>query len=256
MLAGDAVFPEPVRSAGVLGTGPELAWEPLRILTAPGIRVALEDTDPYRDCHQWPAAPRLTDEEFAAWQHDFTLAWQEIRAHHPAYASALAAGLSTLMPMAPAPAGSDRSAAARHGFGAIGTARPADPVTLALLLMHEFQHVKLGAVLDLYDLFDPDDKRLYHAPWRQDPRPLEGLLQGTYAHLAVCEFWRVRAGLGDHDESNAAQQYERWRAHTVAAIETLANSGSLTPLGLRFATAMRTAITARSAVLLHLVSPL
>ena len=43
-------------------------------------------------------------------------------------------------------------------------------MTLALLLMHEFQHVKLGAVLDLYDLFDPDDKRLYHAPWRKDPR--------------------------------------------------------------------------------------
>ena len=48
------------------------------MLTAPGIRVALEDTDPYRDCHQWPAAPRLTDEEFAEWQRGFALAWQEI----------------------------------------------------------------------------------------------------------------------------------------------------------------------------------
>jgi uncharacterized protein len=217
------------------------------MLTAPGIRVALEDTDPYRDCHQWPAAPRLTDEGFADWQRGFTLAWQEIQDHHPAYAPALTVGLSTLMPMAPAP-GSDVSAAARHGFGAIGTALPADPVTLALLLMHEFQHVKLGAVLDLYDLFDPADKRLYYAPWRKDRRPLEGLLQGTYAHLAVCEFWRVRAVLGKSDEPEAARQYECWRAHTVASIETLGDSGSLTPLGTRFAEAMRTAI-ARSASL-------
>jgi uncharacterized protein len=247
LQAGEAVPVEPCSSADApdgAGAGQQPVWEPVRVLTAPGIRVALEDTDPYRDCHQWPAAPRLTDEEFVQWQRAFELAWQEVRAHHPAYAPALAAGLSALMPMAPAPAGSDVSGAARQGFGAIGTALPADPVILALLLVHEFEHVKLGAVLDLYELFDPEDKRLYPAPWRKDPRPLEGLLQGTYAHLAVCEFWRVRAGLGEYDESEAAREYEHWRAHTAAAIETLANSGSLTPLGMRFAIAMRAAITA------------
>ena len=188
MLAGEALTAEPCQPEGVPGaaeSGPKPAWEPVRaVLTAPdqGIRVALEDTDPYRDCHQWPAASRLTDEAFAEWQRGFALAWREIQTHHPAYAPALAAGLTTLMPMAAAD-GTDVSAAARHGFGAIGVALPTDPVTLALLLMHEFQHVKLGAVLDLYDLFDPDDKRLYHAPWRKDPRPLEGLLQGTYRAL-------------------------------------------------------------------------
>lgn len=245
LLAGEACPAEPCTSEGALaaaGTGRAAAWEPLRVLAAPGIRVALEDTDPYRDCHQWAAAPRLSDEEFARWQRGFTLAWQEINAHHPAYAPALAAGLTALMPMAPAPAGSQVSAAARQGFGTIGAALPDDPVTFALLLMHEFQHVKLGAVLDLYDLFDPADKRLYHAPWRKDPRPLEGLLQGTYAHLAVSEFWRVRAGLGEDDQADAAEQYENWRAHTAAAIETLADSGSLTALGMSFVSQMRVSI--------------
>jgi uncharacterized protein len=249
VLAGEAfaaefLAGEPCEARGVPYAALLPVWEPVRALTAPGIRVALEDTDPYRDCHQWPASPRLTDEEFAEWQRGFALAWREIQTHHPAYAPALAAGLTTLMPMTPGPAGSDVSAAARQGFGTIGTALPDDPVTLALLLMHEFQHVKLGAVLDLYDLFDPDDKRLYHAPWRKDPRPLEGLLQGTYAHLAVSEFWRVRAGLGEHDQAEAAERYEHWRSHTAAAIETLANSDSLTPLGMRFAAAMRTAVLA------------
>jgi uncharacterized protein len=246
LLAGESGPAEPCTAEGALiaTTGHPLAWQPVRMLTAPGIRVALEDTDPYRDCHQWPAATRLSDEEFDRWQHGFSAAWQEIQAYHAAYAPALAAGLTTLMPMAPAPAGSDVSAAARHGFGAIGAARPDEPVTLALLLMHEFQHVKLGAVLDLYDLFDPADKRSYHAPWRTDPRPLEGLLQGTYAHLAVSEFWRVRAGLGEDDQAEAAKRYEHWRAHTATAVETLADSGSLTPLGLRFAERMRVAIAA------------
>ena len=34
-------------------------------------RVALEDTDPFRDCYQWPAAPRLADADFAEWQRVF-----------------------------------------------------------------------------------------------------------------------------------------------------------------------------------------
>jgi uncharacterized protein len=247
LLAGENCPAEPCTPEGALAaavTGRAAAWEPVRMLTAPGIRVALEDTDPYRDCHQWAAATRLTDEEFARWQRGFSLAWQEIQAHHAAYAPALAAGLTALMPMAPAPAGSEVSAAARQGFGAIGTALPDDPVTLALLLMHEFQHVKLGAILDLYDLYDPGDKRLYHAPWRKDPRPLEGLLQGTYAHLAVTEFWRVRARLGEYDQAEAAEWYEHWRAQTAAAVETLAGSGSLTQLGVRFVDQMRTSVAA------------
>ena len=151
------------------------------MLTAPGIRVTLEDTDPYRDCYQWPAAPRLTDEEFARWQRAFGLAWREIQEHHPAYAPALAVGLTALTPMMPAPAGADVSAAARQGFGAVATVLPDNPATLALLLIREFQRVKLGAVLDLYDLFDPVDNRL------------EELLDGAYANLAVT---RVLAGQG------------------------------------------------------------
>ena len=71
-------------------------------------------------------------------------------------------------------------------------ARPADPATLALLMMHEFQHVKLGAILDEYDLYDPDGDRLFPAPWGEGKRPIEGLLQGTYAHLAVTDYWRQR----------------------------------------------------------------
>lgn len=249
LLTGEECEAEPCTPAGVhSGThsGRAAVWEPVRALTAPGIRIALEDTDPYRDCHQWPAAPRLTDQEFARWQQSFSIAWQEIKEHHAAYAPALAAGLSTLMPMMPAPVGSDVSAAARQGFGAIGAALPADPLTLALLLLHEFQHVKLGAILDLYDLFDPADKRLYRAPWRKDLRPLEGLLQGTYAHLAVTAFWRAREGLRERDQAEAAEQYERWRAHTAASIETLAGSGSLTPLGVRFAERMRFSLAAGS----------
>ena len=231
-------------------------WQPVRMLEAPGIRVAIEDTDPYRDCHQWPAASRLDGTEFGRWQRYFAAAWHEIQTSHPAYGPAIASGLRALMPLSPGPDGREVSAAARNAFGAIGLALPDDPVALALLIIHEFQHVKLGAVLDLYDLYDPADRQLYHAPWREDLRPLEGLLQGTYAHLAVTEFWRVR-GLppacdvparevpaGNAAAEDANRRFVHWRDHTRDAIKTLADSGSLTPLGMRFVNEMRDSITA------------
>src|SRR5262249_40146371 len=161
------------------------------------------------------AAPRLTDSEFARWQRCFLAAWREIEREHGAYAPALAEGLTTLMPLAVARGGREGSAAARHAFGALAAALPGDPGTLPPPLIHEFQHVKLGAVLDLYDLYDPTDDRLFHAPWREDKRPLEGMLQGTYAHLAVTDFWRIRQQVAVGPAAEAAgQRFVHWRAHT------------------------------------------
>ena len=218
-------------------------WQPVRTLTAPGISVTLEDTDPYRDCHQWAAAPRLTDAELADWQRGFRAAWAEIQREHGIYAPGLIAGLRTVTPLAAAPAGRDVSATARQAFGAVAAALPDDHGTLALLLIHEFQHVKLGAVLDLYDLYDAADTRLFHAPWRDDPRPLEGLLQGTYAHIAVTDFWRARRSAAAGPAAETAEaRFAHWRGQTADAIESLAASGSLTPLGEQFIDGMRESI--------------
>jgi uncharacterized protein len=218
-------------------------WQAVRMLRAPGICVALEDTDPYRDCHQWHAAPRLTDSEFARWQRHFQDAWQVIEREHAAYAPGLTAGLAVLMPLAAAPEGRATGAATRHAFGATAATLPAEPVALALLLIHEFQHVKLGGVLDLYDLCDPADDRLLRAPWQEDRRPLQRLLQDTYAHLADTDFWRTREQVTTGPTAEAAgQRFARWRARTCEEIDVLANSGSLTPLGTWFVDEMRQSV--------------
>jgi uncharacterized protein len=215
-------------------------WQPVRRLRAPGICVALDDTDPYRDCYQWRAAARLTDSEFAQWQRHFQDAWQEIGREHAAYAPALAAGMTTLTPLTAPREDRDVSGAARCAFGAVAAALPADPVALALLLIHEFQHVKLGAVLDLYDLCDQADDRLFHAPWGEGKGSLERLLHGAYSHLAVTDFWRARQDITAGPDAEAAgERFAHWRAHTREAIETLASSGSLTPLGTWFVDEMR-----------------
>jgi uncharacterized protein len=222
----------------------ESDWQPVRELRSGEFTVRLEDTDPYRDCHQWPAAPRLAEAEVASWQELFAAAWLLIESEYPAYAAGLRAGLSTIMPLSGGAAGRDVSAAAREAFGAVGVARPADGETLALLLIHEFQHVKLGAMMDVADLCDPDAAgRLFYAPWRDDPRPVEAMLQGAYAHLGVTDYWRVRAHRVEGPEAfAAAERFARWRALTAEAIETLASSSALTDLGGRMIARMRATI--------------
>ncbi|WP_055712789.1 FxsB family cyclophane-forming radical SAM/SPASM peptide maturase [Streptomyces torulosus] len=216
------------------------AWQGSRRFELDGWAVALEDTDPWRDCHGHPAHPRLGEGEAEAWRADLAAAWAWIRRELPQYAPGIAAGLQVVTPLRPASDGSDISSAARDAFGAVAIARPADPESLALLLVHEFQHVKLGAVLDLTDLYDPSCDKLFYAPWRPDPRPLEGLLQGTYAHLAVIDFWFARWRSADGDTARTAEvQFSRWRDQTAEAVETLAGSGALTPAGERFVAGMR-----------------
>jgi uncharacterized protein len=122
-------------------------------------------------------------------------------------------------------------------------ALPAGGDILALLILHEFQHVKLGAVLDLFELHDRADRRLFYAPWREDPRPLEPFLQGAYAHLAVTDYWRVRRHELPGAQALAAEErFARWRMLTAQAIETLAGCGALTALGTRFVAGMRATV--------------
>ncbi|MFC8675861.1 FxsB family cyclophane-forming radical SAM/SPASM peptide maturase [Streptomyces griseorubiginosus] len=217
----------------------DAAWWPRRRFELPGWEVALEDTDPWRDVHGYPLTARLSATASEEWRTGLTSAWEWIRRELPAYAPGLAAGLSVVTPLRESTADADISSAARDAFGAVAIARPGSPQTLACLLVHEFQHVKLGAVLDVADLYDPSCERLFYAPWRPDPRPLEGLLQGTYAHIAVVDYWRARRRTAPGAEARDAEvRFARWREQTAEAVDTLIGSGALTDLGMRFVAAM------------------
>jgi uncharacterized protein len=233
LLAGQAVaVPAP-------GTSRPGDWQPVRILRAPGWCLALDDTDPYRDGQSGLAAPRLTDADVAGWRRDFELAWQLVEGQHAAYAPGLAAGLTTLTPLLASPDGPAISATTRQAFGAVAVSRPADPAALARLVIEQFQRAKLGAILDVFDLYDRADHRLFQAPWSEEKVQLEGLLQGAYTHLAATDFW----SLGQQHEAGLASgeggRPTEWQAQARQAIDVLLGSGALTPLGEQFVRQMR-----------------
>jgi HEXXH motif-containing protein len=220
------------------GAGPaEPLWEgtPLVRAQADGQawEVLLERADPHLDRYSHPVLAELTAADTAIWRHRIQAAWELLVDCHQWAAGPIAAGVPVLVLLAPeAHLVSTTSPAA---FGAIATALPPSAATLAETLIHEFQHVKLAALLDMVPLIEPGTEQGY-APWRSDPRPMAGIMQGVYAFVGIVRFWDVqREQPADPDDTlSASVLYERWRLAIGPALGTLTGSGRLTPDGLRF----------------------
>jgi hypothetical protein len=110
---------------------------------------------------------------------------------------------------------------------------PTDAVTLAVALVHEFQHIKLGGLLHLGSLCRTDNQEwYYYAPWRDDPRHLSGLLQGIYAFVGITAFWRERRGAVRGLERRVADfEYAYARQQVDHALRTITATGDLTTWG-------------------------
>ncbi|KAA9380572.1 FxsB family radical SAM/SPASM domain protein [Microbispora cellulosiformans] len=142
-------------------------WEPVRPIEVAGLRLLLDDVDPYRDCYGPPVGDRLTDEAAAAWSEVAGAALASLPADQRA---AMRACLRVLTPLADTTAG----ASSRAAYGALALPPVTDPGTAARLLVEHFHRAQIGALLDLLDLTGGDADR-------------ERLLTDAYGLLAVAD---------------------------------------------------------------------
>ena len=214
-------------------------WRGLRRIRAGRLDVLVDDLDPFR----MPGLPDLASGvDAGSWGQALRNAWGVLESHHPALATEVAAVVSVIVPRSSPPSGAV-STSSPQAFGAIGMSLPPDPVTGAETFAHELQHLKLAAVQEIVALTERDDGTRYYAPWRDDPRPLNGLLQGTYAYLGVAGFWRWQRHLpGGHRQGDA--EYARWRGAATRSTETLRSSGRLTSAGEDFVHGMASTLAA------------
>ncbi|MFF4030611.1 HEXXH motif-containing putative peptide modification protein [Streptomyces sviceus] len=217
-LRGDVLEPGgrlPATGQGDEPAARDTAWCVPRRLTfrgpqgTPPLSVVLEDTDPYRDAHGYPVLARRPAGELRAWQASVASAWDVVTGLVPERAAACASLWTALVPLRPPRQGRAVSSSAREAYGAIAASFTADPVRLAETLLHESAHIAFGALADLTDLWEPEDRTLYRVGWRADPRPIGSVLTGAHAHLATLEFWRRR----EQETSGGQARAARGRLH-------------------------------------------
>jgi HEXXH motif-containing protein len=199
--------------------------------------VLLETTDSYLDRYALPMLTAMTTAEATKWRHQIQAAWELLVRHHEWAAGPVAVGVDVMVPLVPR---SDLdSAASPAAFGAIATSLPPSPASMAETLVHEFQHIKLGGLMDMLPLIEASDERGY-APWREDPRPVGGILQGVYAFTGIVRFWDVQRRLETEPDGvlRANVLYERWRLVIEPVARTLLGTGLLTPAGIRLVTVL------------------
>jgi len=215
----------------------EPGWRELRRASAGSLAVLVDDLDPFR----MPApggepAERLTPSQVAEFRASLLAAWPMLS---PASAAEIAAIVRVIVPYE-APESGQVSTSSPQVFGTVAMSRPPDRYTCAETLVHETQHLKLYALLDLVALTRPDDGQRYYVPWRPDPRPASGLLQGAYAFLGVSGFWREQRQAAPEPEvrRRAHAEFARWRDGVAAVAATLLRSGQLTGSGETFVETM------------------
>jgi HEXXH motif-containing protein len=222
-----------VPPGGAEGSG----WWPLRSVTVGHdlrLTVWLDDLDPMRDLADPVPPVRLSGAATARWTELLADAWAILVERHRPVAEALAAGVSSLAPLPAGDGWDTRSASSGDAFGAIMCSLPPDPVTLAVSLAHEFMHIKLGGLMHLVALTDGPGSPRLHAPWRDDPRPAGGLLQGIYAFFGIAAFWRQQRHAADLPGRLADFEYAYSCAQTREALGAVLRQGALTEAGRRF----------------------
>ncbi|GAB3432923.1 aKG-HExxH-type peptide beta-hydroxylase [Actinophytocola sediminis] len=208
-------------------------WGVRRARTRVGARrfaLRLDDLDPYRGLYEPIPPQRLPATEIEEWRRLIDEACQLIVRHLPGFAESMPIGLSSLVPK-PQVLYRNPSASTGEAFGSAVVGRPTDGASLASTLIHEFQHIVLGGVLHLIRLSDHDPRERIYVPWREDPRPISGAIQGLYAFFGVAAFWRAVAGTGDR---RAAFEFAYWRQQSWRTFTTLRADAALTEAGQRF----------------------
>jgi HEXXH motif-containing protein len=111
------------------------------------------------------------------------------------------------------------------------------PLALGESVVHETAHVKLDLLMTMVLLLDNSADRQYRHPWREDLRPLSGVLLGAHAFLNVVAYYHqmLDAALGG---AEAERELIRRQGEVLTALEVLSDHARFTHEGLALFEAM------------------
>ena len=92
-----------------------------------------------------------------------------------------------------------------------------NPVQVADILVHEASHVRMRSLHGFDPLLEGPDPDAHPSPWRADPRPLSGLLNGLHAFLNVLRFFQRLPDLAEWPRARSEAIVEEQREKLLVA---------------------------------------
>lgn len=120
-------------------------------------------------------------------------AFDKVQRHHPESHAQMSESLRVVA-LKPLDCGSFTNMTHSDLPGAFILSVVDDPWELADTIIHEFHHNRLffleeGGAFFADAAQNTASDASYYSPWRDDPRPLDGILHAVYVHLPVCDYW-------------------------------------------------------------------
>lgn len=147
------------------------------------------------------------------------------------------------------------SASYHEAPGLITMSWTTDQAVLTEAIVHEYHHQKLHALMCVDPLLlGPVHIPVYYSPWRNDPRPLRGLLHAAFTFQAILEFYNqlLLANVLEQTESVSQRIYKCSRQVAIA-LDSLSQHTHFSTLGYALFESLKTNLT-RQQTLMPIVS--
>jgi hypothetical protein len=234
-LAGDlahlgAIAPVRLRRAPARIVSPLMRPEPYRCIEGE-ILLALEDSNPLAMVEAHPDkqgnAVDLGGRSEGEWLAALRAALALVAEHLPDIRREMSLYLHQIVPVGWFPE-KHLSASYREAIGTVYLSLHPSGMTMVEALVHEFQHNKLNALLEIDDVLENAHEPLYRSPVRPDPRPLHGVLLAVHAFVPVARLYERLVAAG---EAHLEPRFREIVRINREGTEVLLASGRPTPVG-------------------------
>lgn len=207
----------------------------------PHTRLTLLDANPLPIFHDHPKrrgnTVTLDDRPLTEWLQPLQWSLTQIAQHLPGIFAEMRLFLGAIVPVGFLQE-DHQSASYPHALGTLYLTLHPRPMMLLEALIHEFQHNKLHALLQLGPLFHGDEDLRVASPVRPDPRPLRGVLLALHAFLPVAALYQKLVEVQDPvtKEHWFMPRYAQIRQQNHEAWLTVRQHAQWTPLAAGLAT--------------------
>jgi hypothetical protein len=171
----------------------EVVIHKLPVLSRPSGTIAIDSFEPCLSLRSVEVYPRITDP--AGCRHflvTVSRALERLAAYDESLVNDMTLITASLTPMN---AGGNEesmfSGTSSAIFGACFLSATEQPLFAGEMLVHEFCHNKLRLLQEVVPLISEKylNRSIFYSPWRDEPRPIDGLMHGLYVFSSIAGFW-------------------------------------------------------------------